>query len=367
MSSSSDRVYHIVGAGITGAVCALLLKRAGRRVIVHEASDMLGGLCASKKQDETDVHLYGPHIYHTDSAEDWTLMRSVAPFQEFHVQACIKTPKGFANMPLTPGTVRLLTDKPYEAAVSACILAQQIVPEAGETLLDWCRRALPEKVADICVLRYSEKVWGCPADTLPATLFRRLPIYSDESRNYHADRYSGVPRDGWSAWFSSALRNIEVRLLDRVNPLDLAGVVIYTGPLDEIPGINTGVRYHEARFSTRITDGWDAPTAIVHDPCPGEVAYRVTNYTKLTTRTNSEQQVLGLELTRDGAGLSGTPVAVKKAYPVPGGMYDNEAKEIMTALSQRGVVCVGRLAGYSYSGLADCVRTATRTIKSLLA
>jgi hydroxysqualene dehydroxylase len=43
----SGAVIHVVGAGVAGLVCALRLADAGRRVVLHEATQVAGGRCRS--------------------------------------------------------------------------------------------------------------------------------------------------------------------------------------------------------------------------------------------------------------------------------------------------------------------------------
>ena len=58
----------IVGAGFAGAVCAERLASAGKRVLVVDKRNHIGGN-AFDCYDEHGVliHPYGPHIFHTNS------------------------------------------------------------------------------------------------------------------------------------------------------------------------------------------------------------------------------------------------------------------------------------------------------------
>src|SRR5438132_2161746 len=61
-----DRPIHVVGGGIAGLVAAITAAEAGAPVVVHEASDRLGGR-ALGGADHPSVNL-GPHVVFTDGA-----------------------------------------------------------------------------------------------------------------------------------------------------------------------------------------------------------------------------------------------------------------------------------------------------------
>jgi len=58
----------VVGFGIAGAIIAReLAERAGRKVVMLEARDHIGGNAYDlKNTDGILVHRYGPHIFHTE-------------------------------------------------------------------------------------------------------------------------------------------------------------------------------------------------------------------------------------------------------------------------------------------------------------
>ena len=57
--------YLIVGSGLSGSTIANLLKNAGKKVLVIEKRDDVGGNISTAIQDGIIVHTYGPHIFHT--------------------------------------------------------------------------------------------------------------------------------------------------------------------------------------------------------------------------------------------------------------------------------------------------------------
>ena len=65
----------VIGAGLAGSVAAReLAERGGRRVLVLERRDHIGGN-AYDRPDQAGVliHQYGPHIFHTNDKQvfDW--------------------------------------------------------------------------------------------------------------------------------------------------------------------------------------------------------------------------------------------------------------------------------------------------------
>ena len=69
--------YLIVGSGFYGSVCAYELSRMGKKVLVIEKRNHIGGNAYTKKEDDIDVHEYGAHIFHTQVvAWDDTALRT---------------------------------------------------------------------------------------------------------------------------------------------------------------------------------------------------------------------------------------------------------------------------------------------------
>ena len=75
--------YLIVGSGFFGATFAQLMNSYGKKCLVIESNDHVGGLSATKRLENIDVHLYGPHIFHTSKQEVWDYVLKFAAFNNF--------------------------------------------------------------------------------------------------------------------------------------------------------------------------------------------------------------------------------------------------------------------------------------------
>jgi UDP-galactopyranose mutase len=65
--------YGIVGAGFSGAVIARELAEAGHEVDVYDIRPHVAGNCHTERDEQTNimVHVYGPHIFHTNNEKVW--------------------------------------------------------------------------------------------------------------------------------------------------------------------------------------------------------------------------------------------------------------------------------------------------------
>lgn len=75
----------IVGAGISGAVIARLLAEEGIESVVFDKRSHIAGNCHSERDPQTNVmlHVYGPHIFHTDDKEVWDFVNQYSEFMPY--------------------------------------------------------------------------------------------------------------------------------------------------------------------------------------------------------------------------------------------------------------------------------------------
>ncbi len=73
----STKHVAVAGAGFSGAVVARELAQAGWRVSVFDARDHVAGNCHTARDAATQVmvHVYEPHIFHTDRPHVWDYVR----------------------------------------------------------------------------------------------------------------------------------------------------------------------------------------------------------------------------------------------------------------------------------------------------
>lgn len=69
----------IVGAGLSGSVIARELAEQGHVVNIIDQRPHIGGNAYDARDEHTDimVHVYGPHIVHTDNEAVWNYMSNM--------------------------------------------------------------------------------------------------------------------------------------------------------------------------------------------------------------------------------------------------------------------------------------------------
>ena len=75
--------YLIVGAGLFGAVFAHEAREAGKRCLVIDRRDHIGGNIYTEDVDGIQVHKYGAHIFHTSDKEVWNYVNQFAEFNNY--------------------------------------------------------------------------------------------------------------------------------------------------------------------------------------------------------------------------------------------------------------------------------------------
>ncbi|MCV2503764.1 MAG: NAD(P)-binding protein, partial [Neisseriaceae bacterium] len=77
--------FLMVGAGFSCAVIARELALLGHEVTVIDKNKHIAGNCYSKRDEATGimVHVYGPHIFHTDNQRVWDYINQFATMMPF--------------------------------------------------------------------------------------------------------------------------------------------------------------------------------------------------------------------------------------------------------------------------------------------
>lgn len=255
--------YLIVGAGLFGAVFAREMRLAGKRCLVVDRRDTVGGNLYCRDVEGIAVHEYGAHIFHTDNREVWDYVNRLVEFNRYTNSPVANYKGRLYNLPFNMNTFSRLWNVTTPAEAMEKIEQQRAEfahigtpANLEEQALKLCGRDIYETL----IKGYTEKQWGRPATQLPAFIIRRVPLRFTFDNNYFNDRYQGIPVGGYNPLISALLEGIEVRTgtdfaTQRAELEPLARRVLFTGCIDEYFGYRLGrLDYRSLRFEHHRTD-----------------------------------------------------------------------------------------------------------------
>ncbi|MDO4355984.1 MAG: UDP-galactopyranose mutase [Clostridia bacterium] len=254
--------YLVVGAGLFGAVFAHEATRRGKKCLVIDRRNHIGGNIYCEQMEGINVHKYGAHIFHTSNEEVWKYVNQFATFNHYVNSPVAIYHDELYNLPFNMNTFSKLWNIKTPAEAKA-IIADQVAREAIDEPKNLEEQALKLAGRDIyekLIKGYTEKQWGRSCTELPSFIIRRLPFRFVYDNNYFNDRYQGIPEGGYTPIAEKLLAGSDVLLNTdyfdyvRENPY-VAEKTLYTGMIDEFFGYKLGVlEYRSVRFETEVLD-----------------------------------------------------------------------------------------------------------------
>ena len=75
--------YLIVGTGLFGAIFAYEANKRGKKCLIIDKREHVGGNIYTEKKEEINVHKYGAHIFHTSDEEVWKYINQFVEFNRY--------------------------------------------------------------------------------------------------------------------------------------------------------------------------------------------------------------------------------------------------------------------------------------------
>jgi UDP-galactopyranose mutase len=249
--------FLIVGAGAFGAAAARVLTDEGKRCLVIDRRGHIAGNIYTERQNGIDVHVYGAHIFHTDSQRVWDFVNRFAAFNHYRHTVTANFKGAIYNLPFNMNTFNKLWGVVRPDEAKAKIAEQSAGVTNPQNLEEQAISLVGRDIYETLIKGYTEKQWGRPCRELPASIIKRLPVRFTFDNSYFDNRCQGIPADGFTDLIERMLEGVEVRLNTRYEPelAETAEKVIYTGAIDEYFGYSLGeLAYRGLRFETERLD-----------------------------------------------------------------------------------------------------------------
>jgi UDP-galactopyranose mutase len=357
--------FLIVGAGFAGSVLAeRLASQLDARVLVVEKRPHIGGNAYDRHDDAgLLVHPYGPHIFHTNSADVFDHLSQFTAWRPYQHRVLASVDGQLVPVPINLDTVNRL----YGLSLTALELEDFFAKMAEKRE----RIATSEDVVVAKVGRdlynklfrgYTRKQWGLDPSELDASVTARVPTRLNRDDRYFTDTYQAMPLHGYTRMFEKMLAHPNIKVMLNTDYREIARMVpwkhmIYTGPVDAFFDHKYGkLPYRSLEFHhMTLPQEHFQPVGTVN--YPNDYAYtRITEFKHLTGQQNPLTSVV-YEYPR----AEGDPY-----YPVP--RPENTAlykKYEAEAEALEDVTFVGRLATYKYYNMDQVVAQALTAFKRL--
>lgn len=356
----------VIGCGLCGGVMARHMAEQGKKVIIWERRNHIGG----NMYDYMDEHgflvqKYGPHTFHTKKRELYDYMCRYEQWKPYKLICGAVWDGKYTPTPFNFTTIdtffslekaERLKDKLAKAfAGQSTATVVEVMGCPDPDIREYAEFLFQNDYAP-----YTAKQWGVPPSEIDPSVLKRVPLRFSYQEGYFDDDYEVMPLHSFTDFFKNMLRhpNIQVELgveaLEHLRVegerLYLDGVaaeipVVYTGALDELfGGIYGWLPYRSLKFEWKYTrqDSFQPAPVVAY---PQERGFtRITEYKKLPAQ-NKPGSSYAVEYPiayREGAKL-------EPYYPV---LTEESQRQYAQykALADKipNLICCGRLADFKY-------------------
>ena len=366
----------VIGCGLCGAVIARYLAEQGKKVVIWERRDHIGGNMYDYVDDHGFlVQKYGPHTFHTQKKELYEYMCRFEQWQEYHLTCGAVWAGKYTPTPFNFTTIDTFF-LPEQAEILKRKLKAAFYGRTTATVIEVLHhpdpeiRAYAEYLFQNDYAPYTAKQWGIQPDQIDPSVLKRVPLRFSYEEGYFEDPYQVMPVHAFTCFFENLLAhpNIEVRTgIEAMEHLqagnkkllvdgrEAAFPIVYTGALDELFGNIYGpLPYRSLRFE------WKYSTADSLQPAPVVAYPQEQGYTRIT-----EYKKLPVQ-----KGI-GTSYAVEYPLPYRTGEQTEPYYPVLTVESQQQferykalarqipeLICCGRLADFKYYNMDQALERA---------
>jgi UDP-galactopyranose mutase len=359
--------YLIVGSGLFGSTFAFQLQRSGKKCLILEKRDHIGGNCFSEKKDDINIHKYGPHIFHTNDTKIWNWINQFSDFNSYKHSPKVNFKDKIYSFPINLMTLQQVfgVKNPREAIQK--LEEVRVKNPNPQNLEDWILSQVGEEIYEIFIKGYTQKQWNTHPKNLPSSIIKRLPIRTNFDDNYFFDKYQGIPIGGYTQIFEKLLNGIEVKLnvdyfRDREYWNSLSNKIIFTGKIDQFYEYKLGkLDYRSLKFDSEMIEIEDYQGCSIMNYTSMDIPYtRITEH-KHFENSNSKVTWITKEFPKNYQ-EGDTPY-----YPI----NDDRNQKIYQkykelSKSDTNIIFGGRLAEYRYYDMHQIIGSAlTRVEKEL--
>ena len=357
--------YLIVGAGFAGSVLAeRLANELNSKVLLVDKRPHIGGNAYDCYDDSgVLIHPYGPHIFHTNSADIFEYLSRFTAWRPYQHRVLANVDGQNVPLPINLDTVNRLyglqlTSFEMEIWLESVAEKKTEINNSEDVIVNKVGRELYNKF----FRGYTRKQWGLDPSELDASVTARVPTRTNRDDRYFTDTYQAMPLHGYTRLFQKMLAHPNIKVMLNTDYRDIVNLVpwrhmVYSGPVDTYFDCKHGkLPYRSLRFDHQtVAQAQFQPVGTVN--YPNDYGYtRISEFKHLTGQEHAKTSIVYEYPCADG----------DPYYPVPRPqnaamyrLYEAEAE------AQQNVTFVGRLATYRYYNMDQVVGQALAAFKRI--
>lgn len=364
--------YLVVGSGLFGSVFAHEANKLGKKVLVIDKRNNIAGNIYTEKISNVNVHIYGAHIFHTNSKRVWEYVNQFAEFNRFTNSPVANYKGELYSLPFNMYTFNKMwgVQTPEEAYRKIELQKKLAGITEPRNLEEQAISLVGIDIYEKLIKGYTEKQWGRKCTELPAFIIKRLPVRFTFDNNYFNALYQGIPVGGYTKMVEKMLEGVEVKLntdyLNNKKELDnLAKKVIYTGAIDAYFNYKLGtLEYRSVRFENEILEQYNFQgNAVVNytdseTPWTRIIEHKWFEFGKDENGCDIDKTVISREYSKEWN------VGDEPYYPV-NDVKNNELYEKYKELAseEKKVLFGGRLGEYKYYDMDAVIDSALNLVE----
>lgn len=355
--------YLIIGSGLFASTFAYLAKTRGKKCLIVEKRNHIGGNIYTKEVEGINVHEYGAHIFHTSEKAIWDFVNQFSEFNRYTNSPIAFYKNEVYNMPFNMNTFSKMWNvkTPAEAMEIIHKQKEEYGTDNPKNLEEQALSLVGHDIYEKLVKGYTEKQWGKKATELPPFIIKRLPVRFTYDNNYFNDLYQGIPVGGYTRMIENMVDGIKVILNKdylkcKEEYKGIANKIVFTGMIDEYFDYCYGeLEYRSLNFETEVLDMKNFQGNSVINYTEYEVPYTRIIEHKHFEFGDQEKTVVTKEY----------PALWKRGdepfYPINDEKNNRLYKKYkMLANKEKDIIFGGRLAQYKYFDMHNVIAEAIK-------
>lgn len=353
----------IIGSGISGSLFAERYASIGKRVLVLEKRDHIGGNCYDYKDKEgLLISKYGAHLFHTNYEDVWQYLQKFASWVGYRHKVLAKVEGQLVPVPVNITTVNKIFNLNIQnqKEMSAWLDKNQVKFNNPQNSEEVALSRVGVNLYKKLFQNYTKKQWNKDPQELDPSILSRIPVRNNFDDSYFSDKYQAQPVGGFTEIFKKMLthKNITVKLntdfFDYKNKININNFekVFYTGPIDRFFDYQfgkKGLEYRSLQFDFRTYNKeFFQNNSVINYPNDYDFT-RIVEYKHITGQKHPKTTVSREYPTDKGDPYY--PVLTRKNRLIYK-KYKGLSKQL------KNIYFVGRLAEYRYINMDEAFKNA---------